>query len=271
MSTLKPAGTLRTLCVVALLLCLSPAVAHEGDFGKPDYDRALRVSQDAIGRAVGEYELRDPLHRVARFSDFRGRPLVVSFIYTGCFDVCPLATRFLAKSVASARAALGEDSFNVVTVGFNQPFDTPEAMAAFARQNGVSDARWKFLSPDEKTMQAIAGDFGFTYYRTPKGFDHLTQVTVVDSNGVIIRQVYGDTFELPMLVGPLKEVLSGQATARPGLYAVWQQVKLFCTVYDPNTGGYRVNYSLFVEIFAGFTVLASIAWFLLREWRRSQH
>ncbi len=39
----------------------------------------------------------------------------------------------------------------------------------------------------------------------------MTQVTIVDADGVIYRQVYGENFDLPMLVQPLKELLSGQA------------------------------------------------------------
>jgi protein SCO1/2 len=71
-----------------------------------------------------------------------------------------------------------------------------------------------------------------------------------------------------MLVYPLKDLLSGQASRAVSIDAIWTKVKLFCTVYDPNSGGYRINYSLFVEIFTGLTVLGGIAWFLLRERQR---
>ncbi|MGB7543473.1 MAG: SCO family protein [Burkholderiales bacterium] len=233
----------------------------------PDYDKALAVSQAAVGRQIGGYQLVDQNRRSIALTDYRGKPLVVSFVYTACSQACPVATQFLAKAVKEARAALGPDKFNVITIGFNQPLDSPEAMAAFARQNGIRDPNWGFLSADAATMQAITRAFGFTWYATPKGFDHISQVTIVDAGGVVYRQVYGDAFELRMLVEPLKQLLSGQAGGA-GFAGVWDKVKLFCTVYDPGTGGYRVNYSLFVEIFTGATVLVGIAWFLIRERRR---
>ena len=235
-----------------------------------NFDRALKVSQDAISKPVGEYALQDRLRREVRLSSYLGKPLVVSFVYTSCSQACPTTTQFLAKSVKAARQALGADTFNVVTVGFNQPFDSPEAMAAFARQNGISDPNWEFLSPDRKIVDALTRDFGFTYYATPKGFDHIAQLTIVDPKGTVYRQIYGESFELPMLVGPLKELLSGQATRSGGLEAVWTKVKLFCTVYDPGTGGYRISYSLFVEIFTGASVLLGVAWFLIRERRKAK-
>ena len=49
---------------------------------------------------------------------------------------------------------------------------------------------------------------------------------------------------------------------------MWTKVKLFCTVYDPAAGRYRLNYSLFVEIFAGASILIAIVWFLIGQSRR---
>lgn len=251
----------------ALCLLATGAAAQAPEPGAPDYDQALAASQVAVGRQIGEYALLDQNRRRIVLADYRGKPLVVSFVYTACSQACPVATQFLAKTVKEARAALGPDKFRIVSIGFNQPFDSPEAMGAFARQNGIRDPGWEFLSADAATIQAITLAFGFTRYATPKGFDHISQVTIVDGGGSVYRQVYGDTFEARMLVEPLKQLLSGQAD-QAGLAGVWDKIKLFCTVYDPGTGAYRANYSLFVEIFAGATVLAGIAWFLLRERRR---
>jgi protein SCO1 len=253
------------LALLGASLSLAARTPTPADNATPDYKFALDTSQAAIGKPLGDYLLRDRLNREVRLAGYRGKPLVVSFVYTGCFEVCPITTRFLAKSVQAARSALGPESFNVITIGFNQPFDSPAAMAAFARQNGISDPRWEFLSPDARTLAALARDLGFTYFATPKGFDHITQLSVIDAQGVIYRQIYGDSYTLPMLVDPLKDLLSGEAGRAASIDAIWTKVKLFCTVYDPNSGGYRFNYSLFVEIFTGLTVLGGIAWFLLRE------
>src|SRR5690606_38154434 len=189
---------------------------------------------------------------------------------TGCFQVCPTSTRFLAQAVNVARKALGEDRFHVVSIGFNQPFDDPVAMASFARQVGISDPRWSFRSPAAGDVEAHTRRFGFTFEATTGGFAHLLQVSIVGPDGVLYRQVYGESFDMPMLVQPLRELLSGEASRAMTLSNAWDKVILYCTVYDPQTGGYRVNYSLFFEIFAGLTTLAAIAWVVLREMRRSR-
>jgi protein SCO1/2 len=255
----------RAGAALALLACLLlPALAAGGQ----DARRALETSQAAIGRDIGDFAFTDSRGREVRFSEFRGRPLLVSFIYTGCFQACPVATQFLLEAVKSARKALGDDRFQVVSIGFNQPFDSPPAMAAFARQNGIDDPRWLFLTPRAGEIEAIAQRFGFVYEATAAGFDHVTQVTVVDPDGMVYRQVYGDRFELQMLVQPLKELLSGQASKAFTVENVWEKVKLYCTVYDPGSGRYKFDYGLFVEIFAGLTTLGAIAWVVVRELRR---
>jgi len=270
--TLTVALALVVALVIALVGGAPAARASEParTAAEAGYRAALEHSQAAIGRPVGDFVFRDSTGRTVRLSDYRGRPLLVSFVYTGCFEVCPTATQFLSRAVRTARDALGDDRFAVVSVGFNQPFDTPIAMADFAKQSGIRDARWAFLSPDPQKLQALTENFGFSYEATPKGFDHVIQVSIVDADGVIYRQVYGAEFDLQMLVQPLKELLTGQASKAVTIENLWEKVKLYCTVYDPLSGGYRVNYSLFFEIFAGLTTLAMIFWVVIREYRRAR-
>ncbi len=233
-------------------------------------EQAVRASQAVIGQPVGDWALVDQTGRALRMADLRDRPLVVSFIYTGCFQVCPATTQSLKKAVAETRAALGASKFRVVSIGFNQPFDTPEALAAFARKQGIDDPDWLFAAPRTQDVPALLARFGFSAEPTTGGFDHLVQTSIVDTGGTVYRQVYGDAFELPLFVGPLKELLGGTASRALTLDNVWTKVKLYCTVYDPASGKYKFDYSLFVELFAGFTFLGAVVWFVVRELHRKR-
>lgn len=266
----RHAASIVARIAAAALVAGIPLLAAAQSGPPSDVRRAFETSQAAIGNPIGDFELRDASGKTVRLSDYRGKPLLVSFIYTGCFQVCPTTTRFLSEAVGVARKALGDGRFKVVSIGFNQPFDDPVAMASFAKQVGISDPDWAFLSPAPKDVEALTRRFGFTYEATSGGFDHLLQVSIVSADGVLYRQVYGENFDMPMLVQPLKELLSGQASQQLTLANVWDKVILYCTVYDPHSGGYRVNYSLFFEIFAGLTTLGAIAWVVLRELRRSR-
>jgi len=233
-------------------------------------DDALRVSQSAVGQAVGDYTLRDGEGRPVRLSSLRGKPVLVSFIYTGCFSVCPTTTVTLKRAVESAMRALGPEAFTVVSIGFNVPFDTPAAMRAFASQQGVYFPNWLFLSPDLPTVEGLARDLGFSYTASTGGFDHITQVSVLDQEGRVYRQVYGDRFPLPQLVGPLRELLTGAPPAEESLASFIERVRLLCTEYDPVTGQYRYKYSILFEIVGGVIGLSAMLIFLLVELRKTR-
>lgn len=255
------------LLPAAFSLAATTAQSGEGDMPEPR--AALAISQAAIGTPTGDFTLSDSAGRAVSFAALRGRPLLVQFVYTGCFEACPLATASLAKAVRAARAALGEDSFAVASIGFNQPFDSPEAMADFARRYALELDDWHFLSPAAADVESLTASFGFVHAATPKGFDHIEQVTVVDGAGRIHRQLYGEDVELQALVGTLKELRGGELARPTSLADVWARVKLYCTVYDPAAGRYRVDYSLFFELFAGLSVLAALGWLIVHEWRRA--
>ncbi|MCC6657252.1 MAG: SCO family protein [Rhodocyclaceae bacterium] len=234
-----------------------------------DQAKALELSQSVVNRPVGDFTLLDRNEKPVRLADYRGKPLLVSFIYTGCFEVCPTTTRNLQKAVVNTVAALGAERFNIVSIGFNQPFDSPSAMKAFATQNGIVFPNWEFLSPAPAIVGELTKAFGFSYAPTPAGFDHLVQVTLVDAEGKIYRQIYGETLGADQLVEPMKQLVTGAPVAQTGAVAdLLDRVRILCSVYDPRTGEYRLSYALIFEIAGFLTFLSYIVWYLWKGMRR---
>jgi protein SCO1/2 len=233
-----------------------------------DPDRALKTSQAAIGNRVGDYAFRDREGRQVRLADYRGKPLVVSFVYTGCFSVCPTTTAQLAKAIRAARATLGTGAFRVATIGFNLPYDSPEAMRDFARRYGIDDPNWEFLTPYEQQLAGLTADLGFEYVATPGGFDHLTQLTILDAEGKVFRQVYGDEFALPLLIDPLQSLVTGTPMPVTSLAELVERVRIVCTVYDPKAGRYRFKTSVIGDVVSFLLIGVTVFGFLWHERRR---
>jgi len=253
---------------MAMTLQLAHGQVTNGTYSE---DEALEISQAAIGRELVNLEFTDSLGRPVNLADYTDRPLLVSLIFTSCHHVCPTLTRHLKTAVDAARDALGNDSFRVVTIGFDTVNDTPVRMRDFAHKQDINDPDWAFLSASAETMAKLVDNVGFIYFPTPRGFDHITQLTIVDRNGVIYTQVYDGAFELPWLVEPLKDlVFNRPQSAHNLLSGVVDRVKLFCTVYDPSTGRYRFDYSLFVQMTIGALIVLSIATYLFVEFLRAR-
>lgn len=259
------------LLLFPLLLSTSLQAQKGNEPGQYNADTAIDFSQAAVGRDLGDYALVDRKGQPVSLSQFKGKPLLISMIFTSCHHVCPAITRHLANAVEAAREALGEESFQVLTIGFDTPVDSPEAMRIFARKQGIDDPNWTFLSGSAEVMAQLVDNIGFVYFPSPRGFDHINQVTVIDREGIVYRQVYGAAFDLPWLVEPLKELVYNRP--QPGAMMVdglLNRIKLFCTVYDPNTGRYKIDYSLFVGIAVGAVMVFSMFFWLVIEYRRSR-
>jgi protein SCO1/2 len=118
-------------------------------------------------------------------------------------------------------------------------------------------------------MQGLGTDVGFSYFSSPKGYDHMIQATVLDSEGKVYRQIYGMAPDAPALVEPLKELLYGKQVDATLIDGMFNNIKLFCTVYDPTTGMYRFDFSIFISLAIGLVTLGGTAWFIIRAWRKS--
>lgn len=275
------------LSAAVFLLAANPLLADDAATDKPrltarpqgvngglalttlDEKAAFALSQGAIGNQIGDFVLLDRQGQPVELSRYRGKPLLVTFIYTACFQVCPTITRNLQKAVANTVSVMGANRFSVISIGFNQPFDSPAALKDFARQYGIDLPNWEFLSPAPAIVGDLTANFGFSYVATPAGFDHINQVTLVDATGRIVRQVYGEKFTAEDLAEPLKLLITGSAIPPEAgtLQEIMERVRILCSVYDPLTGRYRTNYSLYFQ-FAGFlTFVGFMIYLSVNFWR----
>lgn len=257
----------RVLLVATLLVAGLSAAAAAADARS---EAALRKSQEAIGTLVPDLEFSDASRGNVGLADLRGKPVVISLVYTSCADICPVIIESLAAAVDTAEATLGKGSFSVLTIGFDTRNDTPQRMRSFARAHGAGGENWLFVAADRQSVERLATSTGFGYFASAGGFDHMAQVTVLDGAGTVYQQIYGDVFEPPALVGPLRELVLGGTRSIFSLQGLGDRLRLFCQVYDRNSGRYRVDYSLLVSIIVGAVSLLAVLAFFVREFRNSQ-
>lgn len=236
-----------------------------------DAAEAVRVSKEAVGKIPNDYTLVDQDGKTFRLSDYKGKPLVVSFIYTDCESACSTITMNLDKAFSKAGDDFGT-KFSALTVGFDTPRDTPSAMKKHGKHFGVDFLRWKFASADEKTIQAMTRDFGFTYGKISSGFSHSNMASVLDSNGRIYAQIYGMELTSGEALKPV------YAAALPGALAppkfkdasnIKDMLRALCYTYDPETGAYRFDYLMLFPIVLGLVAQGAIIFVIVYLFRQS--
>ena len=133
---------------------------------------ALRTSQAAIGQRPRRLlELTDQDGRPLRLAALRGRPLVVSLVYTELLlrllgtDAAPARRRRVGAAGARRRSVLG--AHGRVRHGARH---ARQRMLAYGRDRGIDSADWHFASADAATIRRLADDVGFTWTVAPGGF-----------------------------------------------------------------------------------------------------
>ncbi len=248
----------------ALLLGLA---LQPGAAAALDDAAAMRDSQAAIGREVGDVAFVTSAGTTVRLGALRGKPLVISLIYTSCAGICPATTRQLAAAVQVARGILGVDGFNVLSVGFDVARDTPQALGAFAAQQRAGDAHWLFAGGSQDAVDALARDTGFRFAPLGGGFEHLIQTTVLDGRGRVVLQLYGNEFRPLDLAEPLRRIALGAPVTSPSPSSLFARVRLLCSVYDPALGRYRTDYTMALSLAIAVSTLVGLLAIVIRAWR----
>ncbi|MBK6436162.1 MAG: SCO family protein [Rhodanobacteraceae bacterium] len=252
--------------IAALLLALFVTDSWAAPRTVLDLDEAFAFSRARVGGTPGDFVLRDRDGQEVSLSRYRGKPLIVNFVFTGCFQVCPTSTRDLQTAVRAMRDRFGPNQFNVLSIGFNQPQDSPLAMKIFAGQLRIKEPNWDFLSPRQEDVAALTDAFGFRFRPSPAGFDHTVQVSLLDAQGVIRSQIYGD-FSAEVLGEPIRRLLRGMLLDEThNALDFVERVRIFCSVYDPTTGKYKADYTLILQVAGGITFFIAMLWFGINEW-----
>lgn len=262
---------LRLAVVLFTACCLLPAVSTAHDNGRPIPLRNVDLEQKLGLQVPLGLEFYDETgQRVSLKKYFGSRPVILSFVYYRCQDLCPLVLDGLVRSVRALSFNAG-DQFDVVTVSFD-PSDTPAWAAAkkadFLKQYARPETKdgWHFLTGNETAIDRLTEAVGFRYnYESDKErFGHATGIILLTPDGKIARYFYGIEFSPRDLRLGLIEASSNKI-ATP-----IDQLLLFCYHYDPVSGKYNLLITNVLRLAAVATVSA-LAIFIALMLRRDRH
>ncbi|HEV8354699.1 MAG TPA: SCO family protein [bacterium] len=149
-----------------------------------------------IGKAAPDFTLTSQSGAPVRLGQFRGKLVVLDFIYTHCTDVCPLVTANLAR-VQRDLTARGWWVRDVVFVSVttDPAHDTPGVLRTYARRYQADPRGWSFLTGPERTLAAVYKAYDIVVRPASQGLqEHALPVFVIDRRGVVLG-AYGYDFK----------------------------------------------------------------------------
>jgi len=185
--------------------------------GKPDYKPAVFYHVPTPGDAVPDFKLHNQDGRALHLDQFRGKTLLLTFIYTRCTspNFCPLVTHNFA--VIDRRLAANPALYaktHLLCVSFDPEHDTPARLRAYGAQYIGSDAQsafshWDFAVPSKPELLEMAKffDVGITH-GADDTITHTLSTTLIDAHGKVAQFYPGNEWTPEQVVADVRKTAS---------------------------------------------------------------
>ena len=167
------------------------------------------------GETVPDFQLIDQSGKSIRLSDFRGKPVILTFIYTRCPlpNFCPL----MSKNFRALQERLQKefpDRFELLSVTIDPKFDRPEILKDYAHVYSADEKCWRFATGSQEQIEAIAGLFGLVH--EPEGglISHNVRTALIGPDGRM-RHLWKSNVWTPYEVARMV----GESLAEPKAYS----------------------------------------------------
>jgi len=156
----------------------------------PPFRRVREVEPLAVGDKLPDYTFTNAVGRVVHLSDFRGRALGFTFIFTRCpFPTfCPrLSSNFAEAAQKLTAMSGGPTNWHLLSITIDPDYDTPERLKAYAARYQADPQYWDFLTAALIDITAIGEQFGLQFWRSSPNepVNHNVRTVVVDATGRI--------------------------------------------------------------------------------------
>lgn len=171
------------------------------------------------GDEVPNFKLRNQDNREIHLKDYRGKALLLTFIYTRCPvpDYCTL----MSDNFAQIDRALGQDSelygkTHLLSISIDPEYDTPKVLRSYGaahteRYQEETFSHWEFAGGTNEQVKEIAQFFGLTYIPGQDQIIHSLRTVIVKPDGKVGKIYRGNEWKPDEIVEELKKNLAADS------------------------------------------------------------
>lgn len=187
------------LCVLLLsILCLLASAV------------SAKPSNLQVGEMVPDFTLINQKGAKVSLSDFRGKGVIISFLYTQCPypDKCAMIGQKLRNLAELGKKIGNESSLQVVAITLDPVHDKPEVLKEYAQGFDAEHKNWSFLTGSEDDIARVAGAFGVIYWTEKGVIEHNMRTAFVDPTGKLQILKSGSEWKPGVFAAEVKPYLS---------------------------------------------------------------
>lgn len=176
---------------------------------------ALQLRQDThtrgkhayreVSELVPDFALYNQNGRVVQSAHFRGKQVMVNFIFSRCpiATMCPAAT---IKMIAAQRLArdAGVTNLELISITLDPAYDTPGVLKDYADMRGIDTTNFSFLTGPQTAIKDLLTQFGVIAELEGDLIKHTLTTLLIDANGKIAHRADGSAWEPKDFVAKMK-------------------------------------------------------------------
>ncbi|MBA4138446.1 MAG: electron transporter SenC [Opitutus sp.] len=158
-----------------------------------------------VGEAAPDFTLLDQEGRAIAASKFRGKKVMMNFIFTRCpiATMCPAATQKMAGLQQAAKEA-GVTDVEFVSVSLDPEYDTPGVLKEYAELRGLDLSNWSFLTGPDAAVRHLLAQMGIIREFEGATIKHNLATLLIDPSGRIIHRVDGSRWDTQEFLPKMK-------------------------------------------------------------------
>lgn len=171
------------------------------------------------GDQVPAFRLTSQDGEPVRSADYRGKALVVTFIYTRCPlpNYCPLMSEQFAALQPRLKQRFGERA-RLLSISFDPKHDTPAVLRRYARRyiDSTAAVPWTFATGTEEEIGRVTSLFGVFTSDGPGGeIQHNLTTAVIGPEGRVERIWRGNDWTPQEVMDAVASALQSRRPAEP--------------------------------------------------------
>ena len=141
-----------------------------------------------VGERVPDFALVDQHGHPLHLHDFRGKAVVLTFIYTRCPlpNFCPLMSRNFASLQERFKRVCPEKT-QLLSISFDPDFDTPETLKRYAGLFQHDDKNWLFACGTHEQVERVTSLFGLIREPSQGFIDHDLRTALISPEGKLVH------------------------------------------------------------------------------------
>ncbi|MFZ9683356.1 MAG: SCO family protein, partial [Cephaloticoccus sp.] len=155
-----------------------------------------RAAYREVGENLPNFALYDQTGAVVQSARFRGKQIMLNFIYTRCpvATMCPAATMNMMETQRLANEA-GVKNLELVSITLDPEYDTPGVLRDYASSREIDTSNFSFLTGPERAIKDLLTQFGVIAQFDGAIIKHTLSTLLINEDGRIVHRADGTVWE----------------------------------------------------------------------------